>query len=152
VADADDLLRKVKAASAEGYSAVRVVVEDRIANSIVRRLQEVQEELKSRACQAARATDVYVHENFWKSMGYVGVLGMMIGLLITHGRLLERAADWIRIWNWELTDTQIDRGKTAPRDRQGKNWRGTEGSTAPAMSCGAFHRGRRPLTQKKLAQ
>lgn len=85
VADADDLLRKAKTSSAEGYSAVRVELEDRLANSIVR-LQEVQEELKSRARQAARATDEYVHDNPWKSMGYVAVAGLIIGLLITRGR------------------------------------------------------------------
>jgi ElaB/YqjD/DUF883 family membrane-anchored ribosome-binding protein len=85
VADADDLLRKAKTSSAEGYSAVRVELEDRLANSIVR-LQEVQEELKSRASQAARATDEYVHDNPWKSMGYVAVAGVIIGLLITRGR------------------------------------------------------------------
>ena len=85
VADADDLLRKAMTSSAEGYSAVRVELEDRLANSIIR-LQEVQEELKSRTRQAARATDEYVHDNAWKSMGYVAVAGLIAGLLITRGR------------------------------------------------------------------
>lgn len=85
VADADDLLRKAMTSSAEGYSAVRVELEDRLANSIIR-LQEVQEELKSRTRQATRATDEYVHDNPWKSMGYVAVAGLIAGLLITRGR------------------------------------------------------------------
>ena len=85
VADADDLLRKAMTSSAEGYSAVRVELEDRLANSIIR-LQEVQEELKSRTRQATRATDEYVHDNPWKSMGYVAVAGLIVGLLITRGR------------------------------------------------------------------
>ena len=85
VADADDLLSKARTASAEGYSAVRVELEDRLANSIVR-LQEVQEELKSRARQALRTTDEYIHDNPWKSMGYVAVLGLIAGLLITRSR------------------------------------------------------------------
>jgi len=83
VSSAEDLLKKAKTSSAEGYSAVRVELEDRLANSIVR-LQEVQEELKSRARVAARATDEYVHENPWKSMGYVALAGLLIGLLITR--------------------------------------------------------------------
>jgi ElaB/YqjD/DUF883 family membrane-anchored ribosome-binding protein len=62
-----------------------VELEGRLANSIVR-LQEVQEELKSRARQAAKATDEYVHDNPWKSMGYVAVAGMIVGLLITRRR------------------------------------------------------------------
>jgi ElaB/YqjD/DUF883 family membrane-anchored ribosome-binding protein len=83
VADAEELLSKAKTSSAEGYSAVRVELEDRLANSIVR-LQEVQEELKTRARQAARVTDEYVHDNPWKSMGYVAVAGLLVGLLITR--------------------------------------------------------------------
>jgi ElaB/YqjD/DUF883 family membrane-anchored ribosome-binding protein len=83
VTDAEELLRKAKTSSSEGYSAVRVELEDRLANSIVR-LQEVQEELKSRARRAARVTDEYVHDNPWKSMGYVAVAGLVLGLLITR--------------------------------------------------------------------
>ena len=83
VSDAEELLRKAKTSSSEGYSAVRVELEDRLANSIVR-LQEVQEELKSRARRAARVTDEYVHDNPWKSMGYVAVAGLVLGLLITR--------------------------------------------------------------------
>ncbi len=85
VANAEELLRKAKTSSAEGYSALSVELEGRLANSIVR-LQEVQEELKSRARQAAKATDEYVHDNPWKSMGYVAVAGMIVGLLITRRR------------------------------------------------------------------
>lgn len=83
VSDAEELLRKAKSSTSEGYSAVRSELEDRLANSIVR-LQEVQEELKSRARQAARVTDEYVHDNPWKSMGYVAVAGLIVGLLITR--------------------------------------------------------------------
>jgi len=83
VADAEELLKKAKTSSADGYSAVRVELEDRLASSIVR-LQEVQEELRSRARQAARVTDEYVHENPWKSMGYVAVAALLLGALITR--------------------------------------------------------------------
>lgn len=85
VDDAEQLLRKARTSSAEGYSAVRVELEDRLANSIVR-LQEVQQELKSRARQAAKATDAYVHDNPWKSMACVAVAGLIAGLLITRRR------------------------------------------------------------------
>ncbi len=83
VADAEELLRKAKTSSAEGYSAVRVELEDRLANSIVR-LQEVQQELRSRARQAAKVTDEYVHDNPWKSMGYVAAAGLIVGLLLSR--------------------------------------------------------------------
>jgi len=83
VADAQELLKRAKTSSAEGYSAVRLELEDRLSDSIVR-LQEVQEELKSRARSAARATDMYVHENPWKSMGYVALAGVVFGFLISR--------------------------------------------------------------------
>ena len=85
VTDAEELLKKAKSSSAETYSAVRGDLEDRLANSIVR-LQEVQEEVKSRARYAAKATDEYVHDNPWKSMGYVAVAGLVVGLLLTRGK------------------------------------------------------------------
>ena len=85
LADAEDMLKKAKASGAEGFSAARVELEDRLANSIVR-LQEVQEEVKMRGRQAARVTEEYVQDNPWKSMGYVAVAGLIIGVLLTRGR------------------------------------------------------------------
>lgn len=85
VADAEEMLKKARTTGAEGYASVRVELEDRLANSIVR-LQEVQEEIKMRGRQAARATAEYVQDNPWKSMGYVAVAGLIVGLLLTRGR------------------------------------------------------------------
>lgn len=85
VSDAEELLKQARSSTAETYSAVRVELEDRLAQSIVR-LQEVQEELKWRARQAAKATDGYVHENPWKSMGYVALAGLVAGVLLARGR------------------------------------------------------------------
>ncbi|HVY06597.1 MAG TPA: DUF883 domain-containing protein [Burkholderiales bacterium] len=85
VADAEELLKKAKTSSSESVSSMRTELEDRLANSIVR-LQEVQEELKWRARQAGKAADEYVHDNPWKSMGYVAVAGLIVGLLLTRGR------------------------------------------------------------------
>lgn len=85
MSDAQDMLDKARSSSVEGYSAVRTELEDRLSDSIVR-LQEVQEELKARARSAARATDTYVRDNPWKSIGYVAAAGLVIGLLISRGR------------------------------------------------------------------
>jgi len=83
VAEAENLLKKAKSTGAESYAAVRAELEDKLADTIVR-LQEVQEELKARARYAARATDDYVHENPWKSMGVVAAVGIVIGLLLSR--------------------------------------------------------------------
>ena len=85
VTDAEDMLKKARATGAEGYSAVRMELEDRLANSIVR-LQEVQEEVKMRGRQAARATEEYVQDNPWKSMGYVALAGLIVGVVLARGR------------------------------------------------------------------
>ena len=65
------------------FAAVRAELEDKLADTIVR-LQEVQEELKARARYAARATDDYVHENPWKSMGVVATVDIVVGLLLSR--------------------------------------------------------------------
>jgi ElaB/YqjD/DUF883 family membrane-anchored ribosome-binding protein len=85
VTDAEDMLKQARASGAEGFSAVRGDLEDRLANSIVR-LQEVQEEIRMRGRLAARATEEYVQDNPWKSMGYVAVAGLIVGMLLTRGR------------------------------------------------------------------
>ena len=83
VTDAEEMLRKANTSSAEGYSAIRAELEDRLASSIVR-LQEVQAQMKSRARQAVRVTDEYVHDNPWKSMSYVAIAGLVLGLILTR--------------------------------------------------------------------
>jgi len=83
VAEAENLLKKAKSTGAESYAAVRAELEDKLSDTIVR-LQEVQEELKERARHAARATDDYVHENPWKSMGVVAAVGIVVGLLLSR--------------------------------------------------------------------
>ena len=83
VADAENLLKKAKSTGAESYAAVRTELEDKLSETIVR-LQEVQEELKARARYAARATDDYVHENPWKSMGVVAAAGILVGLILSR--------------------------------------------------------------------
>jgi ElaB/YqjD/DUF883 family membrane-anchored ribosome-binding protein len=85
VAEAENLLKKAKSTGAESYAAVRAELEDKLSDTIVR-LQEVQEELKERARYAARATDDYVHENPWKSMGVVAAVGIVVGLILSSRR------------------------------------------------------------------
>ena len=82
VTDAEEMLRKARTSSAEGYSAIRAELEDRLASSIAR-LQDVQAQMKFRARQAARVTDEYVRDNPWKSMGYVAIAGLAVGLILT---------------------------------------------------------------------
>jgi ElaB/YqjD/DUF883 family membrane-anchored ribosome-binding protein len=45
-------------------------------------LADLQAELGARTKAAAREADLYVHENPWKSIGVVGAVGLLVGLLI----------------------------------------------------------------------
>jgi ElaB/YqjD/DUF883 family membrane-anchored ribosome-binding protein len=83
VSDAETLLKQARSTGAEGYSAVRAELEDKLADTVIR-LQEVQEEMKFRARYAARAADAYVHENPWKSIGVVAAAGIVVGLLLSR--------------------------------------------------------------------
>jgi ElaB/YqjD/DUF883 family membrane-anchored ribosome-binding protein len=85
VSDAQELLQRARTSSAEGYSAVRADLEDRLADSIAR-LQDVQEELTARARGAVKATETYVHDNPWKSMGYVALAALIFGFFVSRSR------------------------------------------------------------------
>jgi len=49
-------------------------------------LVSAQEAVTERARYAADYTDQYVHENPWKSIGFAGVLGLLIGILMSGRR------------------------------------------------------------------
>jgi ElaB/YqjD/DUF883 family membrane-anchored ribosome-binding protein len=85
MADAQELLKKAKTSGSESYSVMRTELEERLSESIAR-LQDLQGELKVRASSAAKATDAYVRDNPWKSVGYVAVAGLIVGLLISRSR------------------------------------------------------------------
>jgi ElaB/YqjD/DUF883 family membrane-anchored ribosome-binding protein len=46
------------------------------------RMADAQEALLAKTREAAKATDVYVHENPWKAVGVAAGVGLVIGLLI----------------------------------------------------------------------
>ena len=43
---------------------------------------DAQAEVLARTKAAAKATDVYVHENPWRSIGLVASIGVAVGLLV----------------------------------------------------------------------
>ena len=46
------------------------------------KLEDVDAAIRDKAREAARATDDYVHENPWRSIGVAAGAGLVIGLLI----------------------------------------------------------------------
>lgn len=83
LADAEDLLKQAAAATGERASSC--------AESAMSRLKQAKEKaadaqvvVVERGRKAARATDDYVHEHPWASIGIAAGIGMVIGLLINR--------------------------------------------------------------------
>jgi ElaB/YqjD/DUF883 family membrane-anchored ribosome-binding protein len=49
-----------------------------------KRLIEVEQAVAGKAKAAAKATDEYVHENPWKSIGIAAGVGLLLGVLISR--------------------------------------------------------------------
>lgn len=66
----DKKLAEIRAKSEKSLSRVRA------------RLENLQTDVLLNVKAATKATDVYVHENPWRAVGFAASLGVVIGLLI----------------------------------------------------------------------
>lgn len=85
VADAEELLRATAGQAGEKVSAMR----ERIQENLVAAkgsLAAAQESVVAKTRLAAKATDEYVHENPWKSVGIAAGVGLVVGMLISRSR------------------------------------------------------------------
>ncbi|MDE2594571.1 MAG: DUF883 family protein [Burkholderiales bacterium] len=81
LADAEALLSATAGDASAGVSELRT----RVQNSLARAktgLLETQAAVIDKAKAAAKATDGYVHENPWKSVGIAAGVGLLLGMLI----------------------------------------------------------------------
>ena len=81
VADAEELLRATAGAAGAGAAEVRSRVQASLAE-VKTSMARAQEVALAKAKAAGRATDEYVHDNPWKSIGIAAGAGLLIGLLI----------------------------------------------------------------------
>lgn len=81
VADAEALLKATANQGGEKLAEIRAKAEESLRVAKIR-MAEAQEALIVRTKAAAKATDVYVHENPWKAVGAAAGVGLVIGLLI----------------------------------------------------------------------
>lgn len=85
VTDAKALLKATAGHAGEKMDATR----ERIHANLVAakaRLAEAEAAVVAKTKDAAKATDVYVHENPWKAVGFAAGVGVIIGMLIGRGR------------------------------------------------------------------
>ncbi|PXW99537.1 ElaB/YqjD/DUF883 family membrane-anchored ribosome-binding protein [Sphaerotilus hippei] len=81
VADAEDLLKVTADDASDEMSALRSRVQSRLKDAKAQIVQ-IQEAALARAKEASKATDAYVHENPWKSIGVAAGVGLLVGMLI----------------------------------------------------------------------
>lgn len=83
ISDAESWLRSGSQLTGEDLKAAKAKFERTLVNAkddLIRLEQNVVEKTK----EAAKATDEYVHENPWKSVGIGAAVGLLVGLLISR--------------------------------------------------------------------
>ncbi len=83
VADAEELLRATAGQTGEKVAAARERIQANLAVA-KERLVEAEQAVVEKTRHAAKATDEYVHDNPWKSMGIAAAVGVVVGMLISH--------------------------------------------------------------------
>ena len=84
VADAEALLMATANQGGEELGKVRAKAEESL-RQVKARMAEEQLAMVAKTREAARATDAFVHENPWASIGVAAGVGLMIGLLSGRG-------------------------------------------------------------------
>jgi ElaB/YqjD/DUF883 family membrane-anchored ribosome-binding protein len=81
IADAEELLRMTADQAGESAADIRSRVQEKM-NQAKADLINLQDAAVAKAKAAGHATDEFVHENPWKSIGIAAGVGLVVGLLI----------------------------------------------------------------------
>jgi ElaB/YqjD/DUF883 family membrane-anchored ribosome-binding protein len=81
ISDAEELLRMTADEAGEGAADLRGRVQARMNQAKIE-LIHLQEAAVAKVKAAGHATDEFVHENPWKSIGIAAGLGLVVGLLV----------------------------------------------------------------------
>ncbi|MFZ2629279.1 MAG: DUF883 family protein [Rugosibacter sp.] len=81
IADAEELLRATAGQAGDKIAEIRAKATDRSA-LFKTKLADAEVALVEKAKQVGHATDDYVHENPWRSVGVAVGIGFIVGLLI----------------------------------------------------------------------
>lgn len=86
VDDAQALMKEAADVSSESVAGVPAYLEDRF-NAVKGNLQNAKNAMQAKAKCAAEATDSYVRENPWKSMGFATGASVIVSVLIVSACL-----------------------------------------------------------------
>ena len=81
--DAEELLKATAGAAGDRIGAARTRAEETLRTAR-RKLAEGNDAMLDDAKQAAKAADDYVHENPWAAVGVAGVVGLLVGIMISR--------------------------------------------------------------------
>lgn len=81
IADTEELLRATAGQTGEKIAELRAKTQDRLAAAKIK-MADAEAALVDKAKQVGRATDDYVHDNPWRSVGIAAGVGVIVGLLI----------------------------------------------------------------------
>lgn len=80
VADAEALLKATANQGGEELAGIRAKAEESI-KAIKAKMMDEQAAMLARTKEAAKATDVYIHEHPWTAVGVAAGVGLVVGLL-----------------------------------------------------------------------
>jgi ElaB/YqjD/DUF883 family membrane-anchored ribosome-binding protein len=83
VADAEELLAATAHQTGEKVTALRERMEENL-RSARHKLADAEDAIKAKTREVAKATDHYVHEHPWKSIGIAAGVGLVVGMLISR--------------------------------------------------------------------
>lgn len=83
IGDAEELLRATANQAGEKVAAARARVQDSL-DSAKLKLELLGEEAADQARAAVRATDDYVHDHPWQSVGIAAMVGLVLGMMISR--------------------------------------------------------------------
>lgn len=81
--DAEALLKATSAQTGERIQEVRAKAEESLRQARAR-LSEIEDEVLRRAREVTDATEGYVRENPWQSVGIAAGVGLLVGLLLAR--------------------------------------------------------------------
>lgn len=85
IKDAEELLHNSEQQAGEGFKSARAKFESTLRNA-KKQVVHVEEMVVAKTKEAAKATDVYVKENPWQSVGIAAGVGLLVGLLIGRNK------------------------------------------------------------------
>ena len=83
LSEAEEMLKRAATETGDKARDLRSQVETNLLRAKLK-LQEYEGEAIDHAKAAARATDDYVHDNPWRSIGIAAAVGLLIGLLMNR--------------------------------------------------------------------